>query len=117
MSQLTIDHKLPMLRWTPTTEAALSDYDAMDDAAIRANFQLLKKSNGSVSHNQLKSRACERCYRTGVRGRPFGIDFFYSGSDKWAPTDKQDPKGCEGCGWYDFDLWRERLNKKLRKQP
>lgn len=113
-NQLTIDHKLPRLRWTEETAARQTDYAAMDDKAIKANFQLLKKSNGSVSHNLLKSRACERCYKTGKRGKPFGIAFFYAGGADWAPRDKKDPAGCDGCGWYDFAVWRERLNRKLR---
>lgn len=113
-NQLTIDHKLPRLRWTEETAAKQTDYTAMDEDAIKANFQLLKKSNGSVSHNLLKSRACERCYRTGKRGRPFGIAFFYAGGADWEPADKKDPAGCDGCGWFDFALWRDRLNRKLR---
>ena len=113
-NQLTIDHKLPRLRWTEEIAAKQTDYAAMDEDAIKANFQLLKKSNGSVSHNLLKSRACERCYRTGKRGRPFGIAFFYAGGTDWEPADKKDPVGCNGCGWFDFALWRDRLNRKLR---
>ena len=102
-----------MLRWNNRVKKLLTDYAAMDDDDIRANFQLLKKSNGSVSHNLLKSRACEQCFKTGKRGKPFGISFFYSGGERWKPSDKRDPKGCNGCGWYDFDLWRTRLNEKL----
>ncbi len=113
-TQLTIDHKLPMLRWNNTTKKIQTNYAAMDDDDIRTHFQLLKKSNGSVSHNLLKSRACERCYKTGNRGTPFGIAFFYSGNNKWKPRSKTNPKGCEGCGWYDFALWRRRLNNKLK---
>ena len=113
LNQLTVDHKLPMIRWNGHTQDAQSNYSAMSDDDIRANFQLLKKSNGSASHNQLKSRACERCFRYGSRGEPFGISFFYAGNSAWEPDDKQDPKGCEGCGWYDFDLWRKHLNDRL----
>ena len=115
LNQLTIDHKLPMLRWNADTKAKLTNYSAMDEKDIRANFQLLKKSNGSVSHNQLKSRACERCFKQGRRGTPFGISFFYAGNDQWAPEDPSDPKGCEGCGWYDFGLWRQHLNARLKQ--
>lgn len=113
-NQLTIDHKLPMLRWTSATEAVQTRYSQMSDEEIKENFQLLKKSNGSVSHNLLKSRACERCYRTGNRGTPFGIRFFYAGGNKWEPRDKKDPLGCVGCGWYDFDKWRKHLNQRLK---
>ena len=109
-NQLTVDHKLPMLRWNADTSIAQSDFTNMTDDNIRERFQLLKASNGSVSHNLLKSRACERCFRTGQRGTPFGIVFFHEGGEIWEPDDRTDPKGCIGCGWYDFDLWRTRLN-------
>ena len=112
--QLTIDHKLPMLRWNPETRDKLTKYSAMLAWDIQEHFQLLKKSNGSVSHNLLKSRACERCFQTGNRGRPFGIEFFYEGGPKWEPADKQDPSGCIGCGWYDFNKWRTTLNAHIR---
>ena len=113
--QLTVDHKLPMLRWNSDTRDKLTAYAKMTTWDIREHFQLLKKSNGSVSHNLLKSRACERCFRTGNRGRPFGIKFFYEGDSKWEPKDKKDPKGCIGCGWYDFDEWRKALNAHVRE--
>lgn len=112
-SQITVDHKLPQLRWSPAEQQAQTDYGGMSDDDIRAKFQLLKKSNGSVSHNLLKSRACEQCYRTGQRGTPFGIRFFYAGDGTWAPADKRDASGCIGCGWYDFDAWRRALNRRL----
>ena len=117
LNQLTIDHKLPMIRWSKQAQETQTNYLVMTDDDIRANFQLLKKSNGSASHNQLKSRACERCFRNGARGEPLGISFFYQGGSRWESEDKQDPKGCEGCGWYDFDLWRMKLNERLRGQP
>ena len=110
LGQLTIDHKLPMMRWNDHTKVTQTDYTAMSDEDIQATFQLLKKSNESASHNQLKSRACERCFRYGTRGEPFGITFFYEGGPTWKPDDKRDPKGCAGCGWYDFDEWRKHLN-------
>lgn len=113
--QLTIDHKLPRLRWNEESNVILIDYANMDEDFIKTHFQLLKKSNGTVSHNLLKSRACERCYKSGKRGKPFGIDFFYIGGPDWDPPDKQDPSGCEGCGWYDFALWRKGLNKITRR--
>ncbi len=114
-NQLTIDHKLPMIRWNEQSNKEQVDYGNMTDDGIRDKFQLLKKSNGSVSHNLLKSRSCETCYKTGKRGTPFGVVFFYSGSQRWGPKDKDDASGCIGCGWYDFDLWRTELNKHIRK--
>ena len=114
-NQLTIDHKLPRIRWNEKSNAKLIDYANMNETDIKEHFQLLKKSNGSVSHNLLKSRTCERCYKTGKRGQPFGISFFYEGGLEWHPLDKKDPKGCVGCGWYDFALWRENLNKLIQQ--
>lgn len=113
--QLTVDHKLPMMRWDATETVAQQDYGNMTDGDIRAKFQLLKSSNGSVSHNLLKSRACETCYKTGTRGTPLGIVFFYAGDNRWAPAAQDDPSGCVGCGWYDFDTWRNALNSTLRR--
>jgi hypothetical protein len=112
--QLTVDHKLPMIRWNEASQELLTDYSNLDPECIKAHFQLLKKSNGSVSHNLLKSRACERCAKSGKRGKPFGIDYFYAGGPNWGPSDEKDPNGCIGCGWYDFNLWRISLNKLTR---
>lgn len=114
-NQLTLDHKLPQMRWDEAETVAQTDYSNMSDDDIRAKFQLLKKSNGSVSHNLLKSRACERCYKEGRRGEPFGIHFYYAGDRNWQPAQKDDASGCVGCGWYDFDTWRAALNQALRK--
>ncbi len=109
-SQLTIDHKLPRIRWNAASEKIQNDYQNMNDGDILKYFQLLKKSNGAVSHNLLKSRACERCVDTGLRGTPFGIRFFYRGGEHWEPEDEKNPEGCIGCGWYDFAEWRDQLN-------
>ena len=113
-AQLTVDHKLPRIRWNSNEAATQDDYSSsVTDDDIKARFQLLKSSNGSVSHNHLKSRACENCFRTGKRGTPFGIKFFYAGGSKWEPEDKEAPEGCIGCGWYDFDKWRRELNRMV----
>ena len=111
--ELTVDHKLPMIRWSNEESKRQTDYGSMSDADIRQMFQLLKASNGSVSHNLLKSRACERCFKTGKRGKPLGIAYFYSGGERWEPKDKKDSAGCVGCGWHDFAEWRSNLNKIL----
>lgn len=113
--QLTVDHKLPMIRWNEESQQLLTEYSNLDPEYIKAHFQLLKKSNGSVSHNLLKSRACEKCVKTGKRGKPFGIDYFYSGGPNWGPSEEKDPSGCIGCGWYDFDKWRSGLNSLTRR--
>ena len=115
-SEITIDHKLPMIRWNQTTRMGQVNYSEMSDDDIRQKFQVLKASNGSVSHNLLKSRACEQCLSTGQRGTPFGITYFYEGGMQWEPEDPTDPTGCIGCGWYDFDRWRTALNARLQSE-
>ena len=113
VNEITLDHKFPMKRWDEETSKRQTDYQDMTDDDIRERFQLLKKSNGNVSHNLLKSRACEICFDTGRRGTPFGIRYFYAGGDRWEGEDDQDPQGCIGCGWYDIEAWRESLNRHL----
>jgi hypothetical protein len=109
-SEIVIDHKFPMLRWGgPELEV---DFSAADAEMCR-HFQLLKKDHAG-NHNLLKSRACERCYKEGTRGTPFGILFFYHGDERWpenVPKEGPDAEqGCHGCGWYDFAAWRTALN-------
>lgn len=111
LSELTIDHKFPMARWPKNYGDR--DNDKMTDAEIKSRYQLLKKSNGAVSHNLLKSRACESCIKTKNRGTPFGIHFFHMGTSKFTAK-SQDESGCHGCGWYDFNLWREKLNQLIK---
>ena len=69
--KLIIDHRFPMNRWGGAEDKNPSD---MEEEAIRAKFQLLKKDDDG-NHNLLKSRACENCVKTGKRGKPFGIPF------------------------------------------
>jgi hypothetical protein len=111
--ELIIDHRFPMERWG-STESALPP--SMPAEEISRKFQLLKKDD-SGNHNLLKSRACEFCIKTGKRGTPLGIRFYYHGSEDWpADTPPRGPiaeKGCVGCGWYDFSRWREALNKSI----
>lgn len=91
----------------------------MSEEDIQHKFQLLKKDQAG-NHNLLKSRACERCIKTGYRGYPLDIKFFYKGDDKWpedCPISGPDAeRGCIGCGWYDFEAWRLALNKKLKNK-
>lgn len=112
--ELVIDHRFPMERWG---QNELSHPVIMTCEAIRAKFQLLKKDDAG-NHNLLKSRACERCIKTGKRGTPFGINFWYEGNENWDAADKGEEaeKGCVGCGWYDFSKWRAALNEKLKTQ-
>ena len=113
INEMTVDHKLPMIRWDERTSEQQTNYQNMSDDDIRKRFQLLKKSNGDVSHNLLKSRSCETCYNTGKRGTPFGIRHFYAGNNRWQGSNAKDPKGCVGCGWLDVAKWRASLNRKL----
>ncbi len=54
----------------------------MSEAEIKQKFQLLKK-DGAGNHNLLKSRNCEFCIKTGKRGTPLGIKFWYQGNENW----------------------------------
>lgn len=112
--KLVIDHKYPMERWGKHED---SNPVNMSSDEIRAKFQLLKKDDSS-NHNLLKSRACERCLKTGKRGSPMGIKFFYYGDEDW-PKDcpkvgKEADRGCVGCGWYDIEKWRKALNEYIK---
>lgn len=111
--ELVIDHRFPMERWG---EVEKNNDPEMTDDEIRAKFQLLKKDS-TGNHNLLKSRNCERCIKTGKRGTPFGIRFWYEGDENWSQDiperGKDAEQGCVGCGWYDFETWRKELNKNL----
>jgi hypothetical protein len=77
--ELVIDHRFPMERWgniEPPHDVNMSK------AEIKEKFQLLKKDT-SGNHNLLKSRNCERCIKTELRGTPFGIKFWYEGDENW----------------------------------
>lgn len=111
--ELVIDHRFPMIRWGNTEETL--DVN-LSETEIQTKFQLLKKDD-SGNHNLLKSRSCENCFKTDKRGEPFGISFWYDGQKNWPndipKTGKEAEKGCIGCGWYDFEKWRDALNEKL----
>ncbi|MGB7276115.1 MAG: hypothetical protein WBC69_22690 [Geitlerinemataceae cyanobacterium] len=108
--ELVIDHRFPMERWGRIEP----NHDVnMSDSEIFRKFQLLKKDSYG-NHNLLKSRSCERCIQTGKRGTPMGIKFWYSGSENWSDNIPQSgieaEQGCVGCGWYNFETWRNTLN-------
>jgi hypothetical protein len=110
--ELVIDHRFPMERWGNTEPK----HDVnMSETEIRRKFQLLKK-DGAGNHNLLKSRSCERCIKTGKRGTPMDIQFWYLGDENWPDNIPQlgleAEQGCVGCGWYDFETWRNALNSK-----
>jgi hypothetical protein len=114
--ELVIDHRFPQARWGKAEPPLAKE---TTDGEIRARFQLLKK-DGSGNHNQLKSRACEACIKTGKRGFPLGIKHFYKGGEDWPQgVPSRGPKaqrGCEGCGWYNLEKWRESLNRLVGKR-
>ena len=86
----------------------------MTEKEIKKKFQLL-----SNQRNQQKREVCRKCFQTGKRGYPFGIKFFYKGNEKWSKRiskiGKDAEKGCVGCGWYDLEEWRKKLNSKVSK--
>lgn len=114
--ELVIDHRFPMERYGDMED---DNPDDMPEEQIQGKFQLLKKDE-SGNHNLLKSRACERCLKTGKRGTLLGVDYFYKGGEDW-PDDVpafgiEAKKGCEGCAWYDVNQWREALNEHLKEK-
>lgn len=106
------DHKFSEIRWDEDTKA--ENPDTMTDAEIRKKFQLLTNQR-----NQQKREVCRACFQTGKRGYPFGIQFYYAGSEDWDPSipakGKDAERGCYGCGWYDFAAWREALRQSIEK--
>ena len=109
---LVIDHKFPEIRWDADT--LRENIESLTDEELSHDFQLLNNQR-----NQQKREVCRNCFQTGERGAPFGIEFFYSGKKKWdikIPTQgKVAEAGCVGCGWYDLDVWRKALQKKVNK--
>lgn len=103
--ELEVDHKFPQIRWNKN-EGKYSD--SISDSEIKSKFVLLSRSN-----NLLKSRYCERCFRTNLRGTFPGIYYWYEGDEKWNGENKYDEKGCIGCFWYDPYKWREQLSKRI----
>ena len=104
-NELVVDHKFPSQRW----EVPESDNpDEMELHLIREKFQLLSNQT-----NMLKSRYCDSCVKTGIRGDFVGINWFYKGGEKWEGVTPSDESGCVGCAWYDLDLWKRELANKL----
>jgi len=65
-------------------------------------------------NNLWKSRYCERCKQTDIRGTFIGINYFFVGQQKWSseiPPDNE--QGCVGCFWHDPGTWRASLNEVL----
>lgn len=110
-ASLLPDHKFPEIRWDAQTKETNSD--EMTESEIRSKFQLLNNQR-----NLQKREVCRGCFQSGLRGKPFGIKFFYRGQEEWphnAPkTGKLSEQGCVGCGWYDLTTWRNALNTELQ---
>lgn len=106
------DHKFPEMRWD--TETPRDNPDNMTNDQIRAKFQILDNRR-----NLQKREVCRRCYQTGERGKPLGIDFFYAGGPRWDDSIPKNgaeaERGCVGCGWYDIRAWREALTNLANK--
>lgn len=101
---LEIDHKFPQIRWDNNEQK----FDDLNEEEIKDKFILLTRAN-----NLLKSRYCEKCFKTGERGVFPGINFWYAGNDMWSGN-PHDEKGCVGCFWNDPFKWRKELNKALK---
>jgi hypothetical protein len=106
--ELEIDHRFPQVRWGKNEE---KNDSAMTEKEIKERFILLTRSN-----NLLKSRYCEKCFKTGERGSFPGILYWFKGLKGWAKKyDKHESAGCEGCFWNDPYKWREEINKIVKK--
>lgn len=105
------DHKFPEIRWDAKTRR--ESLGNLTNEQIKKDFQLM-----SNQRNQQKREVCRQCYQTGQRGFPFGIKFFYQGSDAWPDSlpkiGKEAETGCKGCGWYDMERWRTQLMAHIR---
>jgi hypothetical protein len=106
--ELEVDHKFPQIRWSKNED---ENKLAMSEGEIKEKFILLTRSN-----NLLKSRYCEKCFKTNERGIFPGIHYWFNGSKKWNRNiKKDDSKGCLGCFWNNPDKWREGLNKVIHR--
>lgn len=107
------DHKFPEIRWDDSTRA--ENPETMSDEEIRAKFQLLDNQR-----NQQKREVCRNCFQTGKRGIVYGIKFYYDGEENWPQNipkvGAEAEKGCVGCGWYDLQEWRKKLNELTSKK-
>ncbi|MDD2515899.1 MAG: hypothetical protein PHF26_01660 [Candidatus Gracilibacteria bacterium] len=97
--KIEVDHRIPQVRWLGKEES----YIDMTDGELVSKFMLLVRE-----HNLLKSRYCERCKRTSKRQAFLGVNYFYEGGENY-----EEKFGCNGCGWFSPEKWREKLNKKL----
>ena len=105
------DHKFSEVRWDEDTKG--ENPMTMTDEEIIQKFQLLDNQR-----NQQKREVCRKCFQDGKRGVIYGIPFFYEGGENWdctiPTTGKAAEKGCEGCAWYDIEMWRKKLIERLK---
>lgn len=105
---LEVDHRFPQVRWSKPESF---DENMSDDELIN-RFQLLTRAN-----NLWKSRYCETCVKTNIRGTYVGINYFYAGNEIWDENiPPYDERGCEGCVWYKPEIWRKRLNELIERE-
>jgi len=100
---IEVDHRVPQIRWS---EKEQDNDPNMSDEEIRKKFMTLSREN-----NLLKSRHCEKCFKTGKRQPLLGIKFFFKGSEDYI-----EPLGCQGCGWHNPKGWKEELNNTINSQ-
>ena len=104
------DHKFSEIRWDKDTPE--ENPKDMSEEEIKAKFQLLTNQR-----NQQKREVCRKCYQTNKRGYPYGIKFYYKGTEEWGENipkiGKKAEKGCIGCGWYDIAKWKKELHKQI----
>jgi hypothetical protein len=107
---LIVDHKFPEIRWNVDTKR--DNLELLSDDELKNDFQLLDNQR-----NQQKREACRNCFQTSIRPSPFGIDYYYEGDRLWPSMVPKQGKaaeaGCQGCGWYDLQAWRDSLNNSL----
>ena len=103
--ELIIDHKFPSQRWNTPEEPNL---ETMSEIDIKKKFQLLNNQT-----NMLKSRYCDKCVQTGIRGDFMGTSWFYQGTAMWDNPNQNAEEGCVGCPWYDLEKWKFELKKKI----
>ena len=105
------DHKFPEIRWDEETRA--ENPEEMPSKEIKEKFQLVDNQR-----NQQKREICRKCFQSGIRGKLYGIDYYYKGDENWDNSipkiGKEAEKGCEGCGWYDIQKWRDSLNDFIK---
>lgn len=108
---LLLDHKFPEIRWDQ--QIRVENPGDMNDVQIKEKFQLIDNQR-----NQQKREVCRKCFQTGLRGRLFGLNYFYEGNENWSieypMVGKAAEKGCVGCGWYDIQKWRSSLNEFVK---